>query len=87
MEGVWAPVQNARELHDDPQVVANGYLPQVDVGDGTRWAWSRTPSSSTRRHPSLRRAPEHGQHTEEVLLELGISWEEIAAYKESAAIL
>ena len=37
--------------------------------------------------PTLRRAPEHGEHTEEVLLEMGISWEEIAAYKESAAIL
>jgi crotonobetainyl-CoA:carnitine CoA-transferase CaiB-like acyl-CoA transferase len=35
----------------------------------------------------LRRAPEHGQHTEEVLLELGLTWDDLAAHKESGAIL
>jgi crotonobetainyl-CoA:carnitine CoA-transferase CaiB-like acyl-CoA transferase len=32
-------------------------------------------------------APEHGQHTEEVLLELGLSWEDIAQYKQQGEIL
>lgn len=32
------------------------------------------------------RAPEHGEHTEEVLLELGYSWEEIAKLRESEAV-
>ena len=31
-------------------------------------------------------APEFGQHTEEVLLEAGYTWEEIAALRESGAI-
>jgi crotonobetainyl-CoA:carnitine CoA-transferase CaiB-like acyl-CoA transferase len=35
----------------------------------------------------LQAAPEHGQHTEELLLELGIGWDAIAAYKDSGAIL
>jgi crotonobetainyl-CoA:carnitine CoA-transferase CaiB-like acyl-CoA transferase len=35
----------------------------------------------------LQRASEHGQHTEEILLELGIEWDEIARGKESGAIL
>jgi CoA:oxalate CoA-transferase len=30
--------------------------------------------------------PEHGQHTEEVLLELGYGWEEIAALREKGAV-
>jgi crotonobetainyl-CoA:carnitine CoA-transferase CaiB-like acyl-CoA transferase len=30
--------------------------------------------------------PEHGQHTEEILLECGYSWEEIGALRESGAI-
>jgi crotonobetainyl-CoA:carnitine CoA-transferase CaiB-like acyl-CoA transferase len=85
--GVWAPVQTARELHDDPQVVANGYLPQVEVGDGQSLDLVANPVQFDEAPPTLRRAPEHGEHTEEVLLEMGISWEEIAAYKESAAIL
>ena len=36
--------------------------------------------------PELRPAPEIGQHTEEVLLELGISWDEVAAHKRAGAI-
>lgn len=85
--GVWAPLQTARELHDDPQVIANGYLPEVDVGDGHSLSVVANPVQFDEEAASLRRAPEHGQHTEEVLLDLGLSWEEIAAYKESAAIL
>jgi hypothetical protein len=38
--------------------------------------------------PPLSPAPEHGQHTEEILLELlGLSWEEVARHKEGKAIL
>ena len=33
-----------------------------------------------------RPAPEHGEHTEEILLELGYTWEEIGALRESEAI-
>jgi crotonobetainyl-CoA:carnitine CoA-transferase CaiB-like acyl-CoA transferase len=31
-------------------------------------------------------APELGQHTEEILLEMGHSWEEIAKFKERGTI-
>jgi len=31
-------------------------------------------------------APELGQHTEEVLLELGYAWEDIDAFRESSVI-
>jgi crotonobetainyl-CoA:carnitine CoA-transferase CaiB-like acyl-CoA transferase len=33
------------------------------------------------------RAPEHGQHTEEILLELGRSWDDIIELKERDAVL
>jgi len=36
--------------------------------------------------PTLRAAPDMGQHTEEVLLAAGYSWEDLASLKESGAI-
>jgi hypothetical protein len=32
------------------------------------------------------RAPDLGQHTEDLLLELGLTWDDIAKYKEGGAI-
>jgi crotonobetainyl-CoA:carnitine CoA-transferase CaiB-like acyl-CoA transferase len=38
------------------------------------------------RSPSRFSAPEHGHHTEEVMLELGYTWEEIGALRDSGAV-
>jgi crotonobetainyl-CoA:carnitine CoA-transferase CaiB-like acyl-CoA transferase len=85
-EGVWAPMQSARELPDDPQAIANGYLPEVDRGDGTRFTLVASPVQFDGEAPPLRPAPDLGQHTEEVLLDLGLSWDDLAAAKEAGAI-
>jgi crotonobetainyl-CoA:carnitine CoA-transferase CaiB-like acyl-CoA transferase len=85
--GEWAPVQTPGELHDDPQVRANGYLVPVDVGDGGPLPMVTTPVQFDERPGRPTRAPEHGEHTEAVLLELGLSWDEIAALKSSRAVL
>ena len=84
-EGVWAPMQSARELPDDAQAVANGYLPEVER-DGTRFTLVASPVQFDEDSPTLTPAPDLGQHTEEVLLELGLSWEDLAAAKEAGAI-
>ena len=86
VEGVWAPMQTARELPDDPQVRANGYLAEVDAGDGKVFTLVANPVQFDERSPRLRPAPDLGQHTEEVLLELGLTWEELARYKEAGTI-
>ena len=85
-EGVWAPFQTARELPGDPQVAANGYFPELATGDGTRFSLVASPVQFDETQPELRGAPDLGQHTEEVLLELGLTWEDLAADKESGAI-
>ena len=38
------------------------------------------------RPPALRRAPEHGEHSEMVLLELGYTWEQIGALRDDGVI-
>src|SRR5947208_4916280 len=85
-EGVWAPMQTARELADDPQAVAHGSLREVERGHGTRFTLVASPVQFDETAPALRPAPDLGQDTEEVLLALGLSWEEIAAAKEAGAV-
>ena len=86
MKGVWAPVQMANELVDDPQVKANGFLSTVDR-DGTTYDLVANPVQLDETADVLGPAPEHGQHTEEILLEIGVEWDEIAEGKASGALL
>lgn len=87
LEGVWAPVQSVIEVFDDPQAAANGYVPQVDDGDGGTFPVVASPVQFDEQPVQPTIAPEHGQHTEELLLELGMDWDEIIALKEKSAIL
>jgi crotonobetainyl-CoA:carnitine CoA-transferase CaiB-like acyl-CoA transferase len=86
-EGEWSAVQTPREVHDDPQVMANGYVADVDVGNGVSLPFVTTPIQFDEVPGRPRRAPEHGEDTEAVLLELGLTWDEIAALQRSRAIL
>ncbi|MFQ5987370.1 MAG: CaiB/BaiF CoA transferase family protein, partial [Dehalococcoidia bacterium] len=76
---IFGPVNSLLDLAEDPQVVANQYIADFDHPSlgamklvGIPFHFSKTPGAL--RLP----APEFGQHTEEVLLEIGgYSWEEI----------
>ena len=85
-EGEWVPVQQPQELPDDAQVRANGYLTRVDVGGGRSVPVVPAPVQFDERPGEPRRAPEPGEHTEAVLLELGLSWEDIDALKRSQVV-
>ncbi len=85
-DGVWAVVQTPLELYEDPQVLANGYLPDVELGDGSTCQLVQSPVQFDEAVPGLSHAPECGQDTETVLLELGLAWDEIEKHKESGAI-
>jgi crotonobetainyl-CoA:carnitine CoA-transferase CaiB-like acyl-CoA transferase len=86
-EGVWAPFQTVDELYDDVQVVANGYLPSLEAGNGDTIQLVANPALFDEEPVEMTRAPEHGEHTELVLMDLGYDWDAIAAMKESGAVL
>jgi crotonobetainyl-CoA:carnitine CoA-transferase CaiB-like acyl-CoA transferase len=58
----------------------------VQREDGSSFTLVSNPLQFDETPPTLRPAPDLGQHTEEILLELGMTWEEMAKYKESGAI-
>jgi len=81
------PVQNIPEVVEDPQLLANNYVIELDHPTyghtktmGFPWDLSETPASWRRRAPKL------GEHTDEVLLEIGYSKEAIAKMREEGAI-
>ena len=85
IDAPWAPLQAVEELLDDPQVIANGYIGTVSE-DGLEYRLPAVPVQIDERPPPMRRAPEHGEHTEAVLVELGYTWDEISALREAGVL-
>jgi crotonobetainyl-CoA:carnitine CoA-transferase CaiB-like acyl-CoA transferase len=86
-DGPWAVVAHVAEAATDGQARANGYVQDVDYGDGRCLPMVGAPVQFDETAPALRPAPEHGAHTEEVLLELGLDWDEIIRLKTVGAVL
>lgn len=86
MDCPWAPIQAVEELLTDPQVIANGYISPVDNDGGPAFSLPSVPVQFDEKGPKLRRAPEHGEHTEAMLLEVGYDWETIVALKSEGVI-
>ena len=86
-EGPWAPLQTPEEVLRDPQVAPNGYVSPVPTDDGGEAPLVVNPVQFDGDHVQLTRAPDHGQQTDEVLLELGLTWDDLIAYKEQGAVL
>jgi len=83
LEGAWAVVQTPGEVLTDPQVRANGYVRTVTGKDGeTTYDLVANPVQFDETPPELTRAPDSGEHTDEILeKELGLDWDAIVALK------
>ena len=88
LEGIpYAPNQSLRELINDPQARASGCFVSYDHPQHGRIEQIANPVIMSKTPANVRMpAPEFGQHTEEVLLEFGYSWEDIARLKEDSVI-
>jgi crotonobetainyl-CoA:carnitine CoA-transferase CaiB-like acyl-CoA transferase len=87
-DGAWALVQAPGDLSQTHQVKENQFVQDVPAEDGSTVRLVSSPIQFDGATPVIARTgPEHGQHTEEVLLDAGFSWDEILALKDEEAII
>lgn len=84
---VWAPILTYTEVAKDQQIRENDYIVKIEHPEygtietvGIPFQLSKTPGAVRRVCPEL------GQHTEEILLEFGYTWDDIVKLKGQKAI-
>jgi crotonobetainyl-CoA:carnitine CoA-transferase CaiB-like acyl-CoA transferase len=83
----FAPVAKPGDLFEDPQLNAGGRMLGIDFPNGARAKIPRLPIEMGDHDFALQRqAPALGQHTAEILAELGITRSEIAVLRERGII-
>jgi len=83
----WSPQQNLPEVISDPQARANDFFVPFDHPTHGRIEVIANPITLSKTPATIRMpAPEFGQHTEEVLLEYGYTWEDIEQFKQQGVI-
>jgi CoA:oxalate CoA-transferase len=85
----FAPVRDHAAVAADPGVMDNGYITSAEDPDspGSEVRVVRAPVRFSDPVPAVRtHVPELGQHTEEVLLEIGYSWDDISSLSSDGAI-
>ena len=83
--GQWGAVQNAWEVGQDPALRANGFIAAVTDAEGVERELVTNPVQFDETPPTLTRAPQFAEHTDEVLRELGLTDDDLIELKISGA--
>ena len=84
---LWSPIQTPAEVVNDPQVRANGVIVPFEHPELGCIEVVANPVKLSETPATIRTAaPEFSQHTEEILLECGYDWEDMAQLKEDGVI-
>jgi formyl-CoA transferase len=87
LEGVWSPLKSPDEVIMDPQALENGFVTPVMFGDDGYYLSGASPAQFDGRPiGALRAAPTHGQSTEDVMRELGLTDAQTAALRDRGVI-
>ncbi|MET0361290.1 MAG: CoA transferase [Sphingobium sp.] len=87
MRGQWSPYQTVYDVSMDEQVLANDMIFEVESADGgDPIRLVANPVQFDHAGVETTRAPEASEHTELVLMELGIDWDRIEELKQVGAV-
>ncbi len=83
----WERILTISEALVDPQVLANGYVTEFDHPVLGKFKEQPFPLDFSNADTGPRTpAPEFGQHTEEILLDIGYTWDDISRLSEKGVI-
>jgi crotonobetainyl-CoA:carnitine CoA-transferase CaiB-like acyl-CoA transferase len=87
MKGQWAPIQSFEDLLSDQQAIANDMIIEVEGADGGEpLRLVRGPVQFNNEPLETTRSPQASEHTEILLMEMGVEWDRIEALKAAGAI-
>jgi len=80
------PILSMKELSEEPSLRATGTIVEVDHPERGKYLTVGNPIKLSESPTDVQRSPLLGEHTDEVLTEIGLSGAEIAAAKEENAV-
>lgn len=88
LEGVWSPLKSPDEVIVDQQALDNGFVTRVSYPDDDGYYLTGASPAQFDGQPigPLQAAPSHGEDTEDVMRELGLTAEQIAGLRERGII-